>query len=271
MPSGKKLKDKLSSGRRIYGTAIISPSPHWPKVMQHLNLDFVFIDNEHMALSRETIMSMCLWYQGIGKVPVVRILTADPNLASAALDGGAAGIIAPYIESVEQVDALAKAVHYKPLKGEKLARISPKNKALDPVLDKYITDRNQDYFLWINIESKQGIVRLPQILDVPGLDGVIIGPHDLSCSLDIPEQYDHPHFIETVKGIIKACQNKNLPVGIHFSESPARQEFWGSYGVNIILHSSDMALFVQSLKKDLNQIRSMLGESIDAGQTDVAI
>jgi 4-hydroxy-2-oxoheptanedioate aldolase len=91
------------------------------------------------------------------------------------------------------------------------------------------------------------------------LDAVFIGPHDLSISLGIPEQYDHPVFEEAVKKIIRISRNNGLAVGIHFSEVPERQIRWMKEGVNLIIHSSDLAMFSQRLQADMNAIRQSAG------------
>ncbi len=100
----------LRSGKHVFGTLIISTAPKWPSVVATLGLDFVFIDTEHIALDRSQVSQMCNIYRGIGLVPVVRIPSPDPYEASMFLDGGACGIIAPYIETPEQVRQLVGAV-----------------------------------------------------------------------------------------------------------------------------------------------------------------
>ena len=112
----------------------------------------------------------------------------------------------------------------------------------------------------INIESVPALERLEQILDEPGLDGVIIGPHDLSISLGLPEQYHNPRFEEVVGEIIFKVRKKGLSVGIHFSQEAQLQIKWAKAGANIILHSSDIALFQQRLKEDITTIRYALND-----------
>ena len=103
---------------------------------------------------------------------------------------------------------------------------------------------------------------MEELLSVPGLDAVFIGPHDLSISLGLPEQYDHPVFEEAVKKIIRISREKGLAVGIHFSESPERQMRWMKEGITIIIHSSDLAMFSQRLQQDMNIIKLAAGEKV---------
>ena len=110
------------------------------------------------------------------------------------LDGGAAGIIAPYVESVRQVEALRGAVKMRPIKGQTQQSMLA-GEAVGSELEHYIRERASKRLLIVNIESTPAIEVLDDILQVPDLDAVLIGPHDLSCSLGIPERYDHPDFL----------------------------------------------------------------------------
>jgi 4-hydroxy-2-oxoheptanedioate aldolase len=132
---------------------------------------------------------------------------------------------------------------------------------LEPELEDYLRDWNKENFLMINIESVPAVERLDSILAEPGLDGVIIGPHDLSLSLGLPEQYHDSRFENIVQHIISCATERGLSVGVHFSQEAELQIKWAQAGANIIIHSSDMALFQQRLKEDLATIRSHLGEA----------
>jgi 4-hydroxy-2-oxoheptanedioate aldolase len=259
----KNLNKLLQGNQRIYGTAIISSSPVWSSALSPAALDFVFLDTEHIPLDRKTLSWMCQTYNALGLVPIVRIPKPDPFEACMVLDGGATGIIAPYIESEEQVRVLVGATKLRPLKGKRLERILNDQEIMENELQLYLEKHNADNIFWINIESVPAINRLDQILAVPGLDGVIIGPHDLSCSMGIPEQYSNQNFENTVHDIIQKVRATNLGVGIHFSGDPELQIKWAHAGINIILHSSDISLFSQALHKDISHIRAALGEKTE--------
>ena len=260
---GTEFLNRLKKGKRLYGTAILSPSPLWPLAVKRTGADFVFIDTEHIPIDRTTLAQMCQVYKGYGLPPLVRIPTPDPQEVYKVLDGGASGILAPYIESPEQVRELVGAVKLRPLKGERLKEALQNQDSLEPELKDYLKDWNKDKFLIINIESVPALEKLEQILAEPGIDGVIIGPHDLSVSLGLPEEYHNPRFEDAVRKIISKVREKGLGVGIHFSEGAQLQIKWAKAGANIIMHSSDFALFQQRLKEDITEIRSALGEQED--------
>ena len=257
---GEEFIDRLRKGKRLYGTAIFSTSPLWPSAVKRTGADFVFIDTEHAPFDRTTLAQMCLAYKGHGLPPLVRIASPDPHEARKVLDGGASGILAPYIESPEQVRELIGATKLRPLKGERLREALQNRDSLESKLKDYLRDWNKESFLIINVESVPAIERLDQILAEPGLDGVIIGPHDLSLSLGLPEEYHNPRFEDAVRKIISKAREKGLGVGIHFSQEAELQIKWAKAGANIIMHSSDIALFQQRLKNDITTIRRALGQ-----------
>lgn len=254
------LKQKLLDGKKVYGTCITSNARRWPQLVADAQLDFVFLDTEHIALDRAELSEMCRIYQALGLTPIVRIPKPDPYRASQVLDDGAVGVLAPYLEQINQIKDLLGATKYRPLKGEKLEAIldgdTKPNKELNSYLDQY----NHGNLCIANIESIPAVDKLDELLSCNGLDGVFIGPHDLSINMGIPEQYDHPDFIATVRTIVQKARKHTLGVGIHFSFEPQRQIFWINEGVNIIIHSSDMALFSQRLRSDMKIIKTATGD-----------
>jgi 4-hydroxy-2-oxoheptanedioate aldolase len=206
------------------------------------------------------ISRMCQVFRAMGIAPIVRIPSPDPYRACQMMDAGAEGVVAPYLETVGQIKELVGALKYRPLKGELLEKVLDTPEAPEDQLAKYLGKWNEGNVCIANIESLPALNRLEELLSVPGLDAVFIGPHDLSISLGLPEQYDHPIFEEAVKRIIRISKQNGLAVGIHFSESPERQIRWIKEGINLVIHSSDLALFSQRLQQDMNAIKMFAGE-----------
>ncbi|MCE1198991.1 MAG: aldolase/citrate lyase family protein [Marinilabiliales bacterium] len=256
----KTLLRKIKAGKLVYGTCITSPAPMWPSIAQRSGLDFVFLDTEHIPLERMEIASMCQAFRAMGIAPIVRIPSPDPYRACQMMDAGAEGIVAPYLERVDQIKELVGATKYRPLKGELLNKVLEDPQQLEASLKEYLENWNRGNLCIANIESVPALDRLDALLSVEGLDAVFIGPHDLSISLGLPEQYDHPLFEEAVRKIIQTSREYGLAVGIHFSETPARQIRWINEGVNLIIHSSDLALFTQRLQADMREIKESAGE-----------
>lgn len=269
--STSSLAENLRAGVRVYGTLIVSTSPKWVDVIDGIGLDFVFIDTEHTPIDRTTLAWMCKAYAGINAPAIVRIPSIDPNQATQVIDAGAAGVIAPYVESPEQVMRLVGATKLRPLKGKRLEDLIGDKDSIDSVLRDYLSTYNQGNILIVNIESKPALDNLEEILAVGGLDGILIGPHDLSISLGIPEDYFNPRFDEAVKSIIHQARSKNLGVGIHFSGELDLEIEWLMAGANLVVHNGDLNLFRRSLSLDLQRIKSALGESSNPQQANQQI
>jgi len=258
--NGQEICSALKEGKRIYGTLIVSTSPRWLVEVKKIGLDFVFIDTEHIAIDMEKLSWMCWTYRGMNLAPIVRIPSPDPYQACKALDVGASGIIAPYVETVEEVKALVGAVKFRPIKGEKLRNVLNKKESFETGLKHYLQERNEGNVLIVNIESTPAVENLESIIKVSGLDAILIGPHDLSCSLGIPEQYRHPQFVKCVKMIIKKARDNNVGVGIHYWEEIEEEIKWIKGGTNLIVHSSDIDVFSENMRTDFQKIKQELGE-----------
>lgn len=265
--TGRELVAALHGGRRVYGTCVTAPSPRWPAIAKGLGLDFVFIDTEHVSQDRERVAWMCGAYRALGIAPVVRIPEPDPYQACMAYDGGAEGVIAPYVETAAQVRALAGAAKLRPLKGQRLYGRLEGRVGLEPELESYLAERNAGSALIVNIESAPAIAALDDILAVPGLDAVLIGPHDLTCSLGVPEQYRHPRFDQAVRTIVRKARAAGIGAGIHYWLGTEQEIAWARDGLNLLIHSTDSVLFASALGADLAALKGALADAPAAGPT----
>lgn len=257
----QQIKEAFDAGRRVYGTAVLTASPFWPPYLSQTGIDFVFIDTEHVPLDRNSLSWMCRTYSALSLAPIVRIPNHDPIEACKVLDGGAQGIIAPYIEHPDQLKPLVGATKYRPIKGDRLDKIlSTSPPKLEPELSAYLHERNRDSLLIANIESQPAIDNLDKILEIQELDAVLIGPHDLSCSLGIPEDYLHPRFDEAVKQIFSKARATGKGAGLHFVHGVDRHAQLAKLGANFIIHSDCIHLISEKLKADLKQLRTSLGD-----------
>ncbi len=258
--TANKLRELLHSGEQVVlGTCLVSPSAKWPLVVQKCGLDFVFIDTEHIALNRETVSWMCRTYAAMGIPPLVRIPTQDPDDATVVLDDGASGVIVPYVEHPGVVREMVGATKLRPLKGEKVRR-ALEGESLEPELADYIEGHNANHILLTNIESVPAMENLDQILEEKGLDCVLIGPHDLSTSLGVPEQYDHPRFLEACSFILGKARAAGIGAGIHHWLSPEKQIQFVEMGANLLIHKADAIFLSEGLQSQLGEIRSLLGQ-----------
>ena len=176
------------------------------------------------------------------------------------LDGGAGGVIGPYLETADQVRGLVGAVKLRPLKGRRLQEALRDRRTLEPELAGYLEERNGDKVLIANIESVPALENLHEICSVPGLDAVLIGPHDLSCNLGIPEKYDHPRFDEAVRKIFRIAREHGIGAGIHYWLGLEQEIAWSRAGGNLVMHSSDVAAFSRTMKAEIDKLRTTLAD-----------
>lgn len=263
---GQEFRNALRMGNPLYGTLLTSTSPKSFDVVLSLHLDFVFLCAEHVSYNPETLSWMCRAFKAADINPVVRILEPSPYLATQALDAGAGAILVPYVEDVEEVLALVGAVKYRPLKGKKLARILHGEEKPTEELSQYLQKHNQNNSLLLNIESGSAVKNLANFaqilsLDGPGVDGFVIGPHDLSTSYNMPEDYRSADFMNLTIALIQQAKSLGVAVGGHtgYRGSLDLQKDWVKAGANIILHCSDMLLFADKLQSDLNELRKIQG------------
>ena len=259
------LREMIRSGRRVYGTLLTVDSPRWIEAAAAAGLDYLFIDLEHIALDRKQLAWMCRCAELQGLPPVVRIPGHDPDQASMALDAGARGILVPYVEEPRTVEVMAAAVKGRPLKGVRAAMLQAGRETVNETTRSYLDEFNRGNLLLINVESRRGVEQLDSLLACDELDGVIVGPHDLSCSYDLPEDYRNPRFVELVGSIIAAARARGKGAGIHQTwGNPHDGAVWAEAGANIIMYKADLIFFAARLADELGELREALG---DGGQT----
>jgi 4-hydroxy-2-oxoheptanedioate aldolase len=267
---GNDFRNALRSGKTVYGTLISSTSPKMFDVAKGLGLDYIFICNEHVLYNPDALGWMCRAYKAAGINPVVRILSPDPYLATQALDAGAGAILVPYVENIDDVYELVGAVKYRPLKGKKLKKLLYGDEKPGAELEAYLKTHNQNNTLLINIESPTGVANLDdflaiQTVDGPGVDGIVLGPHDLSVAYDMPEKYKSEEFLELSCQIIEKARAKGVAAGGHNGSrgNLDLQLAWAKAGANIILNSSDAFLFADKLQEEMNLLRQVKGDQIN--------
>ena len=189
-----------------------------------------------------------------GVVPIVRIPIPDSHYVTMAMDAGAQGVLAPYCETVEQVREVVAAAKWRPLKGEAVDRVVEQGEHVSDATRAYLEERNRNSVAIIGIESVAAVNNLEAILDVPGIDGIFVGPNDMSISLGHPDQYDRPEYKETVKKVIDMSDAKGIATLVHH-QTPDLSTYWIEQGARFVLHGTDRRALAEGFRSDFSKLR----------------
>jgi 2-keto-3-deoxy-L-rhamnonate aldolase RhmA len=187
-----------------------------------------------------------------------------------AYDDGAVGVVVPYVETCEKVAELVGASKFRPLKGGRLEKALG-GEQLEGDLKGYIERRVAGNTLIINVESEPAMLELDRLLDIDGLDGVLIGPHDLSTSLGVPEQYDSPKFLKAVESILSKARSKGVGAGIHAWGSLDSQFQFIEMGANMLIHKADLIFVREALEREIGMLRQRIGGEEKMGDSDLSL
>lgn len=251
-----RTKSKLRDGSLVVGTMLIEIRQ--PSVMQLLaqaGFDFVIIDSEHGPFAVESIADLSRMARAHGLTPIVRVPDLTYKDITQALDGGAQGIMTPRITGPDQVERVVQIMKYPPMgiRGSVVGRGHTDFKA-GPVSD-MMRDANNQTMLVIQIETKEALTNLNDILSVEGVDVALVGPNDLSIALGIPGQFDSPVFREALETTIAACKKHNVVPGIHMNELPRAIE-WAKQGMRLVSMGSEAGMILRSGRETTSSIRS---------------
>ncbi len=256
---GQGLRQKARGAAIIYGTMWAYPNPEQVAQVSSRDLDFIVIDTEHTPNDRATMRALIVRIAAAGIAPLVRVPNPDPDLIRQALDAGAHGVGVPYCEDPAVVRACIAAARYRPLKGERLAEALRLGGPPDPATKAYLEEYNRHSFFVAMIESAPGIANLAEILAVEGIDAVFIGPHDLTVSLDLAEQYEHPTVQGAIATIIQTCAARGIPAGTQWwTPELVRREL--ALGGRFVLYSNDLNILRLGYADALATIRHYADE-----------
>ena len=259
--NGAELKQVLQSGGRVFGTMIsVARNPKWIPFMDGVGLDYVVIDTEHNSRSRGELGDFLGVFNTTGVVPIVRIPIPDSHYVTMALDAGAQGVLAPYCETVEQVKNVIAAAKLRPLKGEAAMQVVNGGSIASEETRRYLDDRNRNNIAIIGVESVVAVEKLEEFLSVPGIDGIFVGPNDMSIQLGVPDMYDEEVYKATVKKVIDVSEAHGVPVLVHH-QTPELSRYWISQGARFILHGTDRRALVEGFKADFGQLREHAGSA----------
>lgn len=250
------LREALKQGRPVLGTWLNSGSPIIAEVLAQCGFDFVCVDAEHSAVDLPQTQQL---FQAIKSgapdcAAVVRLHGVDYSLVKRYLDAGARGVICPLINTRTDAELLVSAVKYPPVgnRGVGFCR----GNAYGARLDDEFMRANDEIMAAVQIEHTIGASNIEQIVSVPGVDAVFIGPYDLSASMGLTGQFQHPEYLKVRNRILAVCRERSIPVGIHVVQ-PSPQELRERYeeGYRLLAYSLDITMLQHLAHKGVQEFR----------------
>jgi 2-dehydro-3-deoxyglucarate aldolase/4-hydroxy-2-oxoheptanedioate aldolase len=251
------FRDKLRRGQLCLGTCITFGDPTVTEALAG-SLDFIWIDMEHNPLSLEQVQGHILATKGTGATALVRVPWNDAVLIKPVLDIGAAGVIVPLVRTADDVRRAVAACKYPPegVRGYGPRRPSNYGRMGGP---DFIRAANAAVMPIVQIEHLDALNNLDEILAVPGLAMLVIGPNDLAASLGHPGEPRHPDVVRAINAVLAKGSRAGIPVGLAAGGEPELFLEWIRNGARWIAIGADFWLLVRAITQLADGIRGQVG------------
>jgi len=245
------LKDRWVDQPAL-GCWLFLREPLTAEAAARIGYDYVCIDLQHGYASQVDALAMIQAAAGAGSIPTVRVASNDANLIGKSLDAGALAIIVPMVNTAEDAAKAVSACRYAPEGTRSFGALA----AMDRYSGDFVPQSNAAVACIPMIETAQALENLEEILSVPGVDAVYVGPVDLSLTLGLPPATDHDdqRFQDAIAKIVDACNRHNVVAGIHADASLAKN--WTDAGFKMITVGYDRTPMLAGMKADLAKARA---------------
>ena len=252
------LKVRLRNGERILGTMIaLFDHPEIAKIIKLSGFDYFIVDCEHGNFDYTTVARILTVAREAGICGMVRIPEPRREVVLKFMDMGAGGLLLPNTETVEQARALVEHAKYAPL-GNRGVQLFRGHTGFEKVTSatELMKRKNEETILMIQIESPIGLKNIDELLAVEGIDAAFIGPNDLSQSMGIMGQFDHPDFIAALDKIIAAAKRNQKFSGAHFMAANALAP-WIAKGMTMNLWANETVMMMNAAKAGMATISEL--------------
>jgi len=245
------LRKRLQQGELVLGTILSLNSPDVAEILSQIGFDWIFIDAEHSTLDPQNLKAL---FQAIGdSTPcVVRLPAMDEIMVKKTLDAGAAGLLVPQVNTAEQVERLVQWGRYYPEGSRGLGFGRAQGYGLK--VSEYLQTANEDILLSVQAESAEAVKNIESIVQVDGLDAVLVGPYDLSASMGLPGQIEHPDVKTAIQRVAAVCFDAGMPIGIFGITAEAVQPYIAQ-GFRFIVCGVDTIILGNATRQLLKQLR----------------
>lgn len=245
------FRQRFLSGERLLGTLLSIPSGAVAEILADTGFDWLFLDAEHGPLEVTELQTIL---QTVSRriACLVRVPSQDEIPIKRTLDLGAAGIIVPQVNTASEAQRIVQLSRYAPLgaRGVGIARASGYGLNLQP----YIASANDTTTVVVQAEHIQAVENIEQIVKVKGVDGVLVGPYDLSASMGRMGQIDHPEVVAAIDRVTQVCQAANMKLGIFGVTSESIRPY-RDRGFTLLVAGVDTILLGQGASELLGQMQ----------------
>ncbi len=245
------FRKKLIEGEILEGTLLTLPAPQVTEIMVHTGFDWLFIDMEHSAITLSQAEEM-VRAAGTSVYTVVRCPLNDEAWIKRCLDLGTDGIILPRVNSKQEAEYAVRCAKYPPV-GERSVGITRAH-GYGLHFDQYMRRANEDVALILQCEHIDGVRELPNIVKTEGVDGIFVGPYDLSASMNKTGKVDDPEVKASIHQIREICIKENIPLGI-FGTRPEAVEAYRNSGFNLIATGVDSMMLANQAKDLIHKLK----------------
>ncbi len=247
-----RLRERWEADQPVYNGWLSIPHSLSAEIMAHQGFDSITLDLQHGMIDYSDAVPMLVSLSTTETVPMCRVPWNDPGILMKMLDAGCYGIICPMINSVEEAQRLVAATRYPPLGSRSYG---PIRASLYAGKD-YGTQANTTVVILAMIETRDALERVEEIVAVPGIDGLYIGPNDLALSLGLEAHFDseEPLMLEAIERILKAARSQGKQAGIHCG-STAYARRMVAQGFRLVTVGSDARFMASGAAETLRELR----------------
>lgn len=253
------LKEKLAKGEKPIGTFFELGSPSVVEALGRSGLDFVILDNEHGPFEAESSRDFARAAENSGITALARVREVSRPAILKLLDVGVQGLIIPDVHTVEQVQQIIAYGKYYPIGQRGFCPSRKDGWGYDAMAQQPVPDQmaywNEQTLIIPQCETVGALEKIEEIVALEGVDGIFIGPFDLSISMGIPGQFDHPDFVDALKRVQKACKDAGKFCMI-FAGSAAAVAERLRQGYDSVAYSLDAAVLIAAFQRDIAEIRA---------------
>ncbi len=250
------VKRRIAEGGTALGTMVFEfPTTGIGRIVAEAGAEFVVYDMEHTGWSIETIRDLIATTRAANTVPMVRVPATQYHLLSGPLDAGAMGLMVPMVETAEQAALIARSAKYPPegVRGCAFG-IAHDDYSGGDVMAKMVS-ANAEGLLIAQIETVKGLENVEAIAATPGIDVLWIGHFDLTASMGIPAQFEHPEYLAAVARVLAACDAHGKTAGIMAGDVETGQRLL-KQGFRIMAYSGDLWILGQAMRAGLDALRA---------------